>query len=176
MGFFETRFRRKFERQGDGWLFRQWDCDVLFSDAEVEAFVEQWRLLWGTPLFWAGWVVLGIVGPLALGWSGMNYGKEAGILLAVTANAAMAVMLVHGERLPNAAAEMRVEVGPGHRTGPKTGSVWSDLMFVVFALLILSRSWREGIEILDWAWLLVLLLYASSLVKRVIAWRRRQAA
>ena len=176
MGILERRFRRKFERHGDGWLFRQWDRDVLFSDAEVEAFVAQWRLLWGTSLFWAGWVVLGIAAPLALGWSDMAYGVEAGILLAVTVNAAMGVMLVHGERIPNAAAEMSVDAGPGYGAGPKPSPVWFDLLFMFFAIVILWQGRRDGYDWMEWLWVLLFLLYAGSLLKRGIAWWRRRAA
>jgi hypothetical protein len=110
MGMFEDRFRRKFQRQANGYLFRETNGDVLFSEAEVEALVEQWRLYWATPLFWIGWFALGVMAPAAL-WS-LDY-DGFGIVLVVTINTMMIVLLIHGERLPDGAAQTRLAKGEG---------------------------------------------------------------
>ena len=69
-----------------------------------------------------------------------------------------------------------MEAGPGYGAGPKPGSVWSELFFAGFALVILNRGWREGFDWVEWGWLFVLLLYAGSLLMRGIAWWRRRAS
>jgi hypothetical protein len=129
MGLFEDRFRRKFRREGGGYLFRHWQFDVPFSDAEVEAMVAQWRFYSANPFFWFGWVVLGVVAPLLLDRDTVPDGLFLGPVLAVTVNIAMVVLLVHGERLPNAEAEARV---PAQATRTGRANAWALLPAFAF--------------------------------------------
>jgi hypothetical protein len=172
MNLFERRFRRKFTPQGDGYLFRQWNRDVQFSADEVEALVAQWRRYWASPAIWAGWLFFGVAVPLLL----THAMPGLAAVMAVVVNIAIVVLLVHGEMIPNGAAEMRVVVGPGR--GRRQPSIYDNLFGIGFALFWLFAMPDVGhADAFKWFWWAIVAGHTLLLGKRLLAqYRRRRAA
>jgi hypothetical protein len=166
MGFLEDRFRRQFRAEGTGYVFRLHGHDVAFSADEVEEFVEDWKLLWLAPWLWAGWLLIGVVAPLWLAWSGYPAGS---VILGLFAAGFMVVVLLPPLRRPGEVAETMLPDDAPHGEGP-----WAMLGWLVFTglffLLLLWQAFETGfVRLGD----LSLALFMGGLfAARVWEWRR----
>jgi len=149
MALLEKHFRNRFAARDGGYVFRQWGQEVAFTPAEVDGLIAERNRLWSYWTF-AIYAAFGIAAPLWLGWKGW---QTAAWALAGTALLMLAVILVHGERIPNAVAEGRVPTEPnaGRRVrSPHERALWS-VAWIALGSFIAFDS-RHHDSALFWIW------------------------
>ncbi|MDF7774634.1 hypothetical protein P1X14_05195 [Sphingomonas sp. AOB5] len=173
MGWIEDRFRRKFERRPEGYLYRQSDREVILTREEVEDLVAEWRRYWHSPILWGGWMLFGIVLPFIAITADLEH-RDLAIIAGGLANVVPVVMLAYAWRGPTELAFTRPSVGPGRGA---TGVI-TEIIGFMFGLLQLGMvDERSGLYPLPYlTWGLLSAYTGFLLLKRFIRWRKARAA
>ena len=148
MNLLEARFRQRFRRDGAEYRFVRGGREVWFSEGEVEAFVEEWRLLWLGPLVWGIWLVLGVAAPLLLWWNDMAAGA---LTLALIVAAFVVAVLMPALLKPGEVAQARLPFEADDGWKPAEHPSWFQLfVYGVVFLTSIYELLRHGVADLTW--------------------------
>lgn len=165
----ERWYLRRFREVEGGYIFKQWGCDVHFTDAEVAGLRAEWRRLWLSPWLWGGWLVFGVALPILLYERGTVAGAFA---LGGVLGLMMVVTLVHTHFRVNDRAQQRVTIAEAR---DERGRQYSWSVSIVFVVMASIMFWREE-GWLALAWLAVGALHAFFLALTLWRyWRARSA-
>ncbi len=167
---FEAGFRAKFEPRGDGLLYRTPAGGVIYSRAEVDAFVRDRRRAWANPWAW-GLFVLGGTAGLWLWFSGMAYGGEYGTILTVVTTVPIVMTLFLAEAQPRNVAATRPIAVPVEEAPPRPS--WVYLLIGLMLCIAQTRlAFYKPDGIFEWVWLGAALAMGITLILRLWqAWR-----
>lgn len=174
MALLEKHFRNRFAARDGGYVFRQWGQEVAFTPAEVDGFIAERNRLWSHRTF-AIYAAFGIAAPLWLAWKGWD---SAAWAIAGTALIMLAVILVHGERLPNSVAETRVPApsDTARFRSPRERAIWS-LALGAAATALAIANWRRHETWSFWVWTFVAVAYGVVLLRYLYGqWQERRAS
>lgn len=164
----ERWYLSRFTPVEDGYLFRQWGCDVHFSKAEVEDLRAEWRRLWFSPWLWGGWLTLGVAVPILLYARGSVAGA---IALAGVLGLMLLVTLAHAHFRVNDRAQQRVSIAEAQmeRKRVPTALEFVPALVLAAAMFLQTEGW--------WAvgWLVAAMLHASFILRALWRWWRARS-